>query len=233
MQLRLSFSALAIPMLIYACSSSGPAKKAHHSGPSGKYYNFKIAPGFSESLVIRKDFSFIYDFTHKTGTRNVKGKWELKSDTLLLYNYNMPAVISEVKQIYNAAHDSIKISFFMGEINGERLQLTDFLDVSINGNCRNKLKPNSQGEVWIERQELRKIEFNYGEYIITDRSLNEFTFFLNPLVFTISPKDLKNDKWLLKNDKLFKIDCETTDTLDYLEWVKDDKTIKERLEKKK
>jgi hypothetical protein len=228
-----SLSALIACFLIIA--SCGTSKKAATGivFKPGKYYNFALAPDFAEWILLKKDSSFRYEFSFSNGQRFVNGKWTLMNDTIFLYEYKKPNVISSVKENITSSSDSIRIIFNMGELNGQRIRLTDYLEVILNGDCNHKFVPNERGEVVLPKQPVYKIEFNYGQYLVNNTRSNEIIFNLNPLIYTVSPKDLKQDKWVFSGSRLYKIDCGIKDTVTFLEFVPGETELQERLSKLK
>ena len=186
---------------------------------------------FHYKLELNDDSTFLYHMSFPRGSTSSTGKWSLKKDTIILYNYAKPFVIKTVEERHiDSLHRSSIVNIGCNfDTNGIHIREncctvylngkptifkpmtgwsgTPYFNFWINDNCEKILITDKSGQIKLSKSKIKKISFDYDNYTIKDLRCNYFIVTLDNAPLHISPPTLTWTKWILTGDSLSPIDC--------------------------
>lgn len=197
---------------------------------SDEYNNYQIE--------LKKDLTFIYHHSFKSGTTRTTGKWNLRNDTLILSDFNKPEVVTKVEElVVDTLNDNSELIVILDDKNpvpvrgGSHTIMFDKQPITVKFDSKthqsfvtgfaiwvndksNKTQfTDSLGKIKFTKKNLKTISFAYDNYSIKNPKSNYFILTLSN--YPASSYSLLNcwRKWIFSEGTLSPIDCNTQSDL--------------------
>jgi hypothetical protein len=159
---------------------------------------------FKETLKLYSDSSFEYSYAEKISSEKHFGKWKTDKDTLLLYDYVYPALVSDTlsgSESLILLKDSVEITF--AEAGNKHPFRTSF---TINGRCF----PVSMNDRYaVDPGHLNFISVANGKYFVKNKSSNKFVVYSNSNSRFLTANRVRNiSRCLIKDKYILKVNCD-------------------------
>jgi len=175
------------------------------------YYQNCCLEYFNETLSLREDATFKYEYSDKSHKELHEGKWKTLKDTLILFDYITNPSLYRTLDGEEALDTTLKDSIFISFLNPKNKE-SILTKIYINGRCL-KYWPNEGAVYRIPKQNIKSISAKDGIYYVKNEKANYFVIYYEPNpASTIESRVTNIAKCIIMNDGIIRLDCE--DSLD-------------------